>query len=75
MEYDPEDTADPKTTDELVTLCEANGVDIVESTEEGIRLWDWLDDHGNTCDSSFGTQREAALDAIGALDIRGNRKS
>lgn len=68
---EPESPLDPRSTDELVALCEANGVRIVEAQEEEIRgMWDWLDDHGNACDCSFDTQREAALDAIGALDIR-----
>lgn len=72
---DPEDTSDPRSTEELVALCEANGVRIVEAQEEEIRgMWDWLDNHGNACDCSFDTQREAALDAVGALDIRGDWK-
>ena len=64
---------DPRSTEELVALCEACGVRIVEAQEDEVRgMWDWLDNHGNACDQSLDTQREAALDAIGSLDIRAN---
>lgn len=58
------------TDDQMRALCEANGVRVVEATEDEVRgMWDWLDEAGNACDQSFATEREAMQDAILQLDL------
>lgn len=51
-------------------VCEEHGVRIVEAQEPEVEgYYDWLDDHGNACDTSFICADEAAMDAVKRLGL------
>ena len=51
-------------------VCEEHGIRIVEAQEPEVEgYYDWLDDHGNACDTSFICADEAAMDAVKRLGL------